>query len=181
MDVLYLLKSIAKIFASKKIMKKQMFCEYAGVFFCMLKRPGVHEKLTEEMILLCSPCLWSDPRSLNGSHSVCTEDLTNTIHIRSTVMCCAIFCVCAVVSACAATLKAEICAFRSLHVTDMPILLLTLYRTSSHRDWIAHVAMDPGVTLEKHMLFLSLLLETINILLFRLYSTLFHASSTALI
>lgn len=75
------------------------------------------------------------------------------IHIRSTVVCCAIGCVCVVVSICAATLKAEICVFRSLRVVNIPILLSMLYRTSSHKDGIVHVAMDPGVTVEKQKMF----------------------------
>lgn len=146
MDMLHSLKLVAKIFAGRKITKKRTFCKYARIFSACL-RGWVCMPNREEIILLCSLCLWSDPRSLNESHRVCTEDLTNTTHFRAASMCCII------VSICAATLKAEIGAFKSLNVADMLMSLSMPCRNTLHGDWTAHVAVDPGVTLEKHLFF----------------------------
>lgn len=121
------------------------------------------------MILLCSQCLRSDLKSLNGSHRVCTEDLTNTIHIRPTVMCCAIVCVCAVVSVCAATLRAEICVFRNLQVADMPI---QVYHTEPHHidTELPMMPCIPRSPWKSICFFFLCFWKLLNILLFRLCS-----------
>lgn len=154
MGVLPLLKLDAKIFASRKTMKKQTLCKYARIFFCMFKKVECMPNW-EKRFFCFAVCvndqnrgLWMD--FLNPSSVHRRPNQHHTHQIYRYVLCRFLYTDCNPESW-DLSFQEPKCG-RNAHVIFYP------YRNKSHRDWTAHVAMDPGVTLEKHMF--SMLLET---------------------
>lgn len=70
-------------------------------------------------------------------------------------------CVCCYPCTCCNTESWDLCLQKFVRSRYDHIIMSMQYRTASiiHVDWATDIAMDPGVTLENHMLCLSLFLE----------------------